>query len=215
MFSKLAADLVRLRFGEPPQIFDTDEPDGALIAHFPDSAKVIDLAKTPAQVGLFDGMLSQPGSNFLIDLSAHHFTRFFRIFHDIGFEEGARETGLDVSIFFMIDRTVASVAAAHTLAKSLASSRFIPVRNAAIGDALSEGNAADLYQFISRDREISLPALSAEALGMVEHPEFHFDRFVAGQYEHFPFELKAELWGFMEALYEQRPSGDDGMIHPV
>ena len=215
LFAKLAADLLSLRLGQPPQIFDTDEPDGSLIHHFPQQATIIDLSKTKAQIDLFDGMLQAAGGNFLIDLSAHHFTRFFGIYRDIGFEEGAQETGLEISIFFLIDRHAESIRTAANLARSLPCARFIPVLNGAIGDALGEDNCADIYQSIQKDREILLPGLSAEGLGMIEHCDFHFDSFVAGRYDHFPFELKAELWGFLEALYEQRPSGNDGAVHPL
>lgn len=215
LFAKLAADLLKLRMGAVPTIFDTDEPDGSLLTHFPDCGQIVDLAKTTSQVALFDGMLSEPGTHFLIDLSARHFSRFFSIYRDIGFEDGARETGLDVSIFYLIDRTAASIESAAELAASVPNTRFIPVRNAAIGDALDEGRMADIYHKIRVAKEINLPVLSAEALGMIEHPDFHFDVFVAGNYDHFPFELKAELWGFLESLYEQRDSVDEGSTHPV
>ncbi|MEP0944131.1 MAG: hypothetical protein ABJH63_03300 [Rhizobiaceae bacterium] len=215
LFAKLAADLLALRLGNPPYIFDTDEPDGGLIAHFPRHGEVIDLSKTTQQVALFDGMLSNPNGHFLIDLSARHFTRFFNIYRDISFEEGAEEAGLDVSVFYLIDRTEASIVAAAELSRSIPQTRFLTVRNSAIGDALGQGQATNIYHQMRIDREILLPQLSAEALGMLEHPEFHFDTFIAGKYEHFPFELKAELWGFLEGLYEQRDSVDSGSTYPV
>ena len=215
LFAKLAADLLRLRMGVAPTIFDTDEPDGQLIHHFPDTGKVMDLSKTGAQVALFDGMLSEPGTHFLIDLSARHLERFFSIYRDIDFEDGASECGLDISVFYLIDRTPHSIETASALAASIPKTRIIPVRNAAIGDALAETNMADVYQSIRFEREINLPVLSAEALGMLEHPDFHFDTFVAGNYDHFPAELKYELWGFLESLYEQRDSVDGGATHPV
>ena len=215
LFAKLAADLLALRLGHPPHIFDTDEPDGGLIAHFPRHGEVIDLSKTTQQVALFDGMLGQPGGHFLIDLSARHFSKFFNIYRDIGFEQGAEESGLDVSVFFLIDRTEASIEAAAALSASIPGTRFLTVRNSAIGDALGQGQATNIYHQMRIDREILLPQLSPEALGMLEHPDFHFDTFIAGKYEHFPFELKAELWGFLEGLYEQRDSVGSGTTYPV
>lgn len=215
LFAKLAADLLVLRLGHPPHIFDTDDPDGGLIVHFPQQSEVIDLSKTTQQVALFDGMLSEPNGHFLIDLSARHFSKFFNIYRDIGFEQGAEEVGLGVSVFFLIDRTEASILAASQLSASIPQTRFLTVRNSAIGDALGQGQATHIYHQMRIDREVLLPHLSAEALGMLEHPEFHFDRFIAGKYEHFPFELKAELWGFLEGLYEQRDSVEHGSTYPV
>ena len=215
LFAKLATDILPLRTGRPPTIFDTDEPDGGLIHHFPDAGQVVDLSKTTAQVALFDGMLERIDSHFMIDLSARHFSPFFQIYRDIDFQTGAEECGLEVSIFFIIDRTEASIVAAAELCASLPRTRFIPVRNEAIGDALSVGKSADIFAGMRVDREIILPELSAEAQGMAEHVDFHFDSFIAGKYDHFPFELKAELWGFLESLYEQRDSVETGSTHPL
>jgi len=215
LFAKLVADLLTLRLGHPPLIFDTDEPDGSLINHFPEPGQILDLSKTTAQVALFDGMLMQPGSHFLIDLADRHFSRFFKIYRDIDYESGAEEVGLDLTVFFLIDRTEASIEAAAELSASLPKTRFITVRNSAIGDALEQGRSSDIYHQMRIDREVLLPQLSAEALGMLEHPDFHFDLFIAGKYEHFPFELKAELWSFLEGLYEQRDSVETGSTYPV
>ncbi|NKB52458.1 MAG: hypothetical protein GKR97_09575 [Rhizobiaceae bacterium] len=215
LFAKLAADLLMLRLGHPPHIFDTDEPDGSLISHFRDSGQVIDISKTTAQVALFDGMLARTNEHFLIDLSARHFTRFFDIYRDIDFESGAEEAGLDVTVFYLIDRTEASIEAAAELSASIPKTRFLTVRNSAIGDSLGQGRSSDIYHQMRIDREVLLPQLSAEALGMLEHPDFHFDTFIAGKYEHFPFELKAELWSFLEGLYEQRDSVETGSTYPV
>jgi hypothetical protein len=215
LFAKLVADLLTLRLGHSPAIIDTDNPDGSLCNHFPDTAQVIDLSKTIAQVNLFDGMLARREPHYVIDLSARHFSRFFTIYKDIDFESGAQQVGLDVSVFFLIDRTQASIREAANLSASIPLTRFLTVRNSAIGDALAESNSADIYHQMRIDRELLLPRLSAEALGMLEHRDFHFDTFISGKYEHFPFELKAELWSFLEGLYEQRDSVETGTTYPV
>lgn len=215
LFAKLAADLLALRHGEPPRIFDTDAPDGTLIRQFPGGAQVIDLSRTREQMTLFDGVFAAGKGHFLIDLSAHHFRHFFDIYCDIEFEAGAREAGIDVTVFFLIDRSAASIENAANLRKRIPDTRFVPVRNAAIGDALDQGNMADVYYGMKFDREILLPVLSAEALGLLEHPDFHFDSFVAGRYGELPFEIKTELWEFLETVYEQRKSVDDGSTFAV
>jgi len=80
---------------------------------------------------------------------------------------------------------------------------------------LAEGRTADLYHSMQFEREILLPELSAEALGLLEHVDFHFDGFVAGHFDTLPFELKSELWDFLETLYEQRKSVEDGSTFAV
>ena len=204
-----------LRHGDPPTIFDTDHPDGEIIRHFPQTARIVDIEKTTDQVALFDGVLGADSGHFLIDLSSEHMAHFFNVYCDIDFEAGAEDAGIDNTVFYLIDRTVASVENAVSLHNRISRTRFVPVRNRAIGDALDVGRTADLYHSMRFDREILLPELSSETLGMLEHPEFHFDAFVAGRYEHFPFEMKAELWGFLESLYEQRQSVGDGSTFAV
>ena len=219
LFAKLAADLLTLRNGSPPYILDTDNPDGSLIHHFAhfgeEVGRIVDLSRIAEQVALFDGLLGQAGTHFVVDLSARHFKQFFDIYEDIGMEAEALKTGLGVSIYFLLDRSTSSVNAAADLAERFALTAFIPVRNEAIGSALDDQFVAERYAKIRKEREIVLPDLSGEALGMLEHPEFHFDTFVAGRYDHFPFELKAELWGFLEALYEQRESSGDPSVNPI
>ena len=215
LFTKLAVDLLLLRHGETPLIFDTDAPDGDIIRQFPSHTKIIDLSRTAEQVALFDGILNAGQGQFVIDLAAHQFTRFFDIYVDIDFEAGAAELGFDNTVFFLIDRTAESIQAAASLRKRIPNTRFVPVRNQAIGDALDAPGMADLYHKMHCDREIMLPALSSETLGMIEHPDFHFDSFVAGHYGELPFEMKTELWDFLETLYEQRDSVDDGSTFAV
>ncbi|MGI9366800.1 MAG: hypothetical protein ACR2O8_16575 [Rhizobiaceae bacterium] len=219
LFAKLAADLMKLRHGEPPHIFDTDDPDGGLATHFPDHSQVIDIARTRQQVALFDGMLERRPEagprHYLIDLCARHFVKFFDIFSEIQFEDGAEAAELDLTVFFLIDRTPDSIEAAAALSRTLSKTRFVTVRSSAIGDALSQGRCADTYQAMRKEREILLPKLSSQALDMIEHPEFHFDLFLTGKYSHFPFMLRKEIWGFLESLYEQRDSVETGTTYPV
>jgi len=215
LFAKLACDLIRLRRGEAPQIFDTDEPDGGLAAHFPDSSKIVDLASTPQRVAVIDGMLAARETAFVMDLEDRHYAPFFSMCADIGFAEGAREAGLDVTVFFVVDRTVRSVEALIALNETFGDLRVVPVLNRGVGYSVDEPDIAKAYQRQHFEREIVLPDLSPEALGMLEHPDFHFDAFIAGRYEHFPFELKGELWDFLETLYEQRDQAEDDPARPV
>lgn len=203
ILSKLSADLIALRHGALPVIYDTDAPAGDIIRQFPDAARILELEKTPQQVALFDGILSE-GGHHLIDLSAHHFPRFFDIYRDIDFETGAAEAAIFCSVYFIIDRTNASLEAGYALSQSVQRTQFIPVRNSVIGDVLDQGQNGDLYHHMAQGRDMLLPALSGEALGMIEHPDFHFDAFVANRYDGLTFELEAELWDFLEVLYEQR-----------
>ncbi len=208
LLAKLVCDLLTLRHGAPPVIFDTDAPDGSLAAHFPDATTIVDLNKTVEQVRVFDGIIGEPSGHFVVDLQAHHFRQFLTIYRDIAFGQAARDAGIDVTFYFLVDRSADSVEAAATLNRMVEGASFVPVRNGAIGDALDEPQTAHIYHALRFDREVMLPQLTPKGLGMIEHPDFHFDAFVAGRYEHFPYELKAELWEFLEVLYDQRGAAD-------
>ncbi|MEL6968453.1 MAG: hypothetical protein AAGM04_13830 [Pseudomonadota bacterium] len=215
LFAKLACDMIALRRGEPPLIYDTDEPVGGLLQHFPGAGQVVDLAKTPEQVAVIDGMLSADNGAFLLDLEDRHFRPFFSMCNEIAFEHGAATVGLDVTVYFVVDRLVRSVEALLELNSTFRDWRIVPVLNNGIGHAADNPTIVADYTRANFRREILLPDLSPEALAMVEHPDFHFDQFVAGRYEHFPFELKVELWDFLETLYHQRDLAEEKPSRPA
>ena len=218
LFAKLLADLLRLRNGAVPHLFDTDEPDGDLIHHYgAEAGAITDLARTRQQVALFDSVIGAPDRHFLVDLSARHLERFFRIAGDIGLEAGAAEAGTRLRIYYVVDRTVASVTHAHDLRVRFPACDFATVRNGAIGDALDDAGALATYRRMRLDREVLLPALSGVALGWLEHHAFHFDDFLAGKHDtSIDFQTRAELWAFLETMYAQRASEDDpGAASPL
>ena len=220
LFAKLLADLMRLRTGVVPHLFDTDEPDGDLIHHYGGLAggagQIVDLARTRQQVALFDSVIGEPSRHFLLDLSARHRGRFFRIAHDIAFEDGVEEAGTMLRIFYVLDRDQASVDHAAELRTRFPRADFTTVRNGAIGDCLDDVQALATYQAMRLEREVLLPALSGVALGWLEEPSFHFDDFLAGRYDTtIDFDTRAELWGFLETMYAQRGPEDDAGAAPV
>ena len=208
LLSKLVSDTFCLRLGSPPLIYETDSR-GVLGSHFSEGSRVIDLSRTSDQVALFDSVLgasSDTPKNFLVDLSSDSLTRFFDLFIDIDFASGASASGTSVVVLFIVDRVVSSIECAVALRSRLRGVTFVPVRNSAIGDALDAPGGSDLYNELG-EHEILLPDLSGEALGYLEHPDFHFDSFLAGRYDNLDFGVRAELMGFLESVYEQRTQG--------
>ena len=204
LFAKLNADLLALRNGERPQIFDTDHPDGAIAHHFPDVTTIVDLRQTRQQVAVFDGILNAEDGHFVVDLAARSFRMFFDVYVDIGFADGAREAGVDTTIYYLVDRHGSSVDHLLALRERLRGTTIVPVLNHALGDPLGDPHVHNSYSRAHFDRDIRLPDLSAESLGVLEHRDFHFDEFVAGRLDNLPFEIRAELWTFLEVLYDQR-----------
>lgn len=194
-------------------VFDTDHPHGGLAHHFPGNADIVDLQKTAGQIRLFDTMIERPDRSYVVDLQASLLTQFFKIFEDIAFDEGAKQAGIGVVVFFLIDRQLQSLHAAEAIREKLRCSEFVLVLNEAIGNPLHIPEAATEFAEMDKDRDLVLPELSEEALAYVEMPGFSFARFIAGSSHEVPLQLRRELWNFLEAIYNQRRAGGSGTTH--
>ncbi len=209
LFARLFADCLSLRSGKL-RIFDTDGPKGQLAYWFADNSEIVDLARTPDQMKLFDTMLEEPEFDYLVDLSARHFIRFFSIFSDIGFEAAAKVAGMEVAVLFMLDPSANSLQAAIDLRGKLRDSRLNVIRNEAIGDPLLMPGVEHAYYEIRFDREIILPALSETARAYIAQEDFTYSGLVLGRQVDVPIEIRSELWNFLEIIYNQRrASGSD------
>lgn len=155
-------------------------------------------------------MIANPQVNHIVDLQSELLERFFDIFHDIAFDEGAQAAGIGVAVFFVVDRSTSSIAAAEQVRAKLRCSEFVLVRNEAIGNLLHVPSAARSYMRIDKDRDLVLPKLSAAALRYIEAPGFTFADFIAKRSEDAPVEVRYELWDFLETIYNQREAGGSG-----
>lgn len=190
-----------------PRIIDTDYPHGTIKRYFGSDCDIIDLSSTDGQMRLFDSILENPDIDYVIDLEAHHLERFFSIFEDIDYEKAAAAAGLGVAVFFFLDRTLASIQAAIALRGQLNSSQFVLVRNDAIGAFRAPVYGEYELMKIGMDRQIRLPALSADALDFVEDPSFNFTDFIMQRRQGLPEWLSDEIWRFLETIYQQQPIG--------
>lgn len=198
------ADQFALSDASRLRIFDTDHPNGDLVDWFPDNTQIINLGQTIDQVKLFDTMIGEPTNHYVVDLQSELHLKFFNIFHDIAFDEGAREAGIDVSVYFLLDRSTSSLQAARVVRSKLRCSEFVVVLNEAIGTLLHLTSVRENYQRIPKDREIALPRLSAEARAVFEQPGFSFADFVAGGSGSVSSDVRFELWNLLELIYNQR-----------
>ena len=210
LFARLYADCLSLADADRLRVFDTDFPNGGLAHFFPDNSEIIDLARTGDQVRLFDTIIEEPGYHYVIDLQASLLNRFFKIFHDIGFGEGALEAGIGTAVFFIVDKSMSSISAAENVRAQLTCSEFIMVRNDAIGTLLHLPSAAENYLRIEKNRDLILPKLSANALSFVELKGFTFSDFISGDLVQPSDAVRTELWKFLETIYNQRSDGGSG-----
>jgi hypothetical protein len=207
LFARLYADALMLGNPDRVRVFDTDFPNGGLAQFFVDNCEIVDLAKTGGQVRLFDTIIEEPQFHYVIDLQSSLTAKFFQIFNDIRFDEGAAEAGIGIAVFFIVDRSMSSIHAAEAVRSALTCSEFIIVRNDAIGTLLHLPSAAESYLRIEKNRDLVLPRLSAAALAYIEQRGFSFADFISGEIAPPPEAVKAELWRFLETIYDQRGSG--------
>lgn len=214
LLARLFADLLSLRKPDSPIIFDTDGSGNGISNRYPDRARTIDLSKVGDQVALFDTMLEQvglpiegasvgSGPDFVIDVAASELSRFFQIFGDIGFERGAFEANLDVRIYYIIDWQVRSLMMAGSIQKALRFSRFIPVRNMYVEALPFSPTPQEEARLPDLQIGLFLHALSDQARHVVEQDRFSFADLISGSGDNLPYELKSEIWNFLEGVYDQ------------
>ncbi|GIL03411.1 MAG: hypothetical protein BroJett030_33100 [Alphaproteobacteria bacterium] len=149
-------------------------------------------------------MIGEPANNHVVDLQSELLLKFFNIFHDIAFDEGARQAGLAISVYFLLDRSTSSLQAARMVRSKLRCSEYVVVLNEAIGSLLHLASVRESYARIAKDREIVLPRISPEARAYVEAPDFSFAGFIAGEGQALPSAVRFELWNLLETIYNQR-----------
>lgn len=210
LLARLITDCLSLAGPEGFRVFDTDHPHGGLAGYFPGNSRIVDFTRTQGQVTVFDTIIGEPDHDYVIDLQASLLDRFFAIFEDIGFDTAAHEAGITVAVYFLIDRSLTSVAAAARLSGMLRHSSFIPVRNEALGNILTLPEAARIFHEMKKTRDLVMPRLSIPALNRIDEPDFTFAGFIERNGDGETLEMRVELWNFLESVYNQRETAEKG-----
>ena len=200
-----------MRKENSPLIFDTDLSGNGIVNYFPEKTRDIDLSKVADQVLLFDTML-ETGSDgksidYVVDVSANELNRFFRIFSDIGFERGAFEVNLDVHVCYIISWTLKSLKNAAKIRDVLVDSRFTVVRNMGIEALPFTPDPEEESQVPNLEIDLFLNALSPEVFRIINDTQFSFARFIEGGHDDLEYELRAEIWNFLEDVHNQIRAG--------
>ena len=148
-------------------VMDCDGPQGRLAHWFSGNAYVMDLARTDGQIALFDHILANPHSSYVIDLAARHLDRFFEIASAGGFIDETRHMDHQFTTWFIIDRTQPSFRKARAIWHEM-QGQLVPVRNESIGCYGDEPQVQRSYQELTELGELTLPALTETALKWLE-----------------------------------------------
>ena len=200
-----------MRKENSPLIFDTDLSGNGIVNYFAEKTRSIDLSRVADQVLLFDTML-ESGNNgksidFVVDVSANDLNRFFRIFSDIGFERGAFEVDLEVHVCYVISWTLKSLKNAAKVRDVLVGSRFTVVRNMGIEALPFTPDPEEESQVPNLEIDLFLNALSPEVFRIINDIQFSFARFIEGGHDDLDYEMRAEIWNFLEDVHNQIRAG--------
>src|SRR4051812_12018454 len=158
LLARLIADYLILA-GRNPLIFDADPHGEGIKLWFPERAFPVELGKTMGQIQLFDRILGLPYRDHVIDLPAPLYEKFVSTVTQIEFIAEAQARHFATGVFFVVDRSAASLEAAKQARDLLKLDGFFPVRNAFVGDATSEGRSIGAFAIVAQDGELALPAI--------------------------------------------------------
>lgn len=198
LLARLLADYLMLD-GFDPFMIDTDAPEGPLRSYFPGRTALADFSQTQGQMKLFDTILASPGRDYVVDLPARHLDGFFKAVYELNFFGEARKAGFRIMVFYIVDRSPASLKAARLLQEFPGVDLFVPVHNEFVGTSWPDN-----------ERGLVLPALPQPIAFAITQKRFSFRAFVLGDTQHLAAEHQVPLSKF---LYEVL--GNLGNLDPV
>jgi len=168
LLARLVADYLLLDKRDP-FLFDTDAPEGPLRQSFPGRTTLADFETIPGQMKVFDTILASPGRDYVVDLPQRHLQPFFTAASDLNFWDAAKTAGFRIFVFFIVDRTAASLRAAQEIAEAAPADLFIAVRNDHVGSS-----------WPARAASLHLSALPRHISVAISDKRFSLSQFVLG-----------------------------------
>jgi 1,2-phenylacetyl-CoA epoxidase PaaB subunit len=158
-----------------PFLIDTDTPEGSLRNYFPGRTQLVNFAKVMGQIKIFDTILASPGRDYVIDLSDKDAPDFFSEVRELGFIAEAQKLGFRFILLVIVDDSELSAKFARDLRRTAKVDLFVPVRNAFIGSAWPNDDAA-----------LTMPALEHATATAIANRRFSFRAFVLGDTQNLP-----------------------------
>ncbi len=202
LLARLYADYL-IAIDRDPLIIDADYPDGRAALGFPDRSIIVDLEKVKGQMTAFDTILMMPERDYIIDLPARLFSRFFDVLEELDFIEETRAAGMELIVLFIVEPSMKSLRIAKDVCVSYPHDRFIAVRNEAFGHVLDRYEEAKVYFDISAYGEIAIPAIDREVMQVVDDPTFRFRDLLQGNNYGLDANTARRLRGFAQLIFGQ------------
>jgi hypothetical protein len=185
LLARLLADYLMLD-GKDPFMIDTDAPDGPLRSYFPGRTALADFATMQGQMKVFDTIIASPGRDYVVDLPARHLEGFFKAVGELHFFDEARRAGFRIIVFFIVDRSTASLKTARHVQEFAGIDLFVPVQNEFVGSS-----------WPMAERGLIIPALPQALAFSVAEKRFSFRAFVLGDTQRLAAEHQPLLSNFL------------------
>jgi hypothetical protein len=185
LLARLLADYLMMD-GRDPFMIDTDAPEGPLRSYFPGRTALADFAHMQGQMKLFDTILGSPGRDYIVDLPARHMEGFFKATSELDFFTETKKAGFMVILFFIVDRSAASLKAAHAHEHLAGIDLFVPVINEYVGS-----------NWPRQDGAMLIPALPQSLAFAISEKRFSLRSFILGDSQGIAEELRPILTSFV------------------
>jgi hypothetical protein len=202
LLARLYTDFL-LAVGRDPMVIDFDSPKGKAARFYPEQSIIVDLNKVSGQMTALDTILMMPERDYVIDLPARLFSKFFDVVEELNFIEETRAAGMELIILFIVEPSMASLNTAKDVYLSYPHDRFIAVRNEALGHVLDRYEEAKIFFDISSYGEIALGEVSKDIMEVTEDPEFSFRTLLEGENYGLSDNKARRLRGFAQLVFGQ------------
>ncbi len=171
-----------------PFLIDTDTPEGSLRNYFPGRTQLVNFAKVMGQIKIFDTILASPGRDYVIDLSSNYAQAFFSEVRELDFLAEAQKLGFRFILLVIVDDSELSAKFARDLRRTFKVDLFVPVKNASIGSAWPNDDAA-----------LTMPTLDHATATAIANRRFSLRAFVLGDTQNMP---ETEIRNLNRFIYE-------------
>ena len=203
LLARLLVDWLLLREASP-QVIDLDAPVYPLAGRYPDLARKVDFDHTLGRVSLFDGIVSQPEVQRVLELPVLHMDTFLQEARNLEFFEAVTAAGAHVAFLHLVDCSPAFVERARRLAAPLPSEvHYHAVQSIGADDVADDEEVARICEEIGRDGRLQFPRLSADAVALVEEPDFSFVGLMNGDTAPSDLVLRFKLQQFAKTMFAQ------------
>ena len=202
LVARLVADY-HLLCQRETEIFDLSSDPRGLTLYFPVRGRRTDLSRTADQMALLDRALSSPPHDCVVYVPPHLNGDFFKYLRQFDFSAAARAHGIEVVIYYVVDKASGSLSAGESIRVSNPGDRFIIVWNEAFMPSVREGFATGLLNTLKKDGQLILPKLAPNLLKPVEDPGFSFSNFVIADEPHLPSAMAEQFKEFLADIFRQ------------